>query len=307
MRRDGPAHNGSMAMGTGESARHWRHPQLPGVDLLHARYIRKTFVRHTHEAYVIGAIAEGVEVFGHAGGEYRAGPGGLALINPDVPHTGQAGGPEGWRYDVLYPDRAVVAGIAAETTTIRGTPGFAETVADDAVSARMVARVHRAAEQGQALAADSLLRITVARLLRLYGGRLPAREVSTAGARTAERARAVLEERMARPPTLEQLAAELDTGPFALLRGYRERYGMPPHAWLTDARVHRARALLDAGTPPAEAAAAVGFTDQPHLTRHFSRMVGVPPGAYQRGRPGAVAPAGSGAAKTYKTRGGRPA
>jgi AraC-like DNA-binding protein len=94
----------------------------------------------------------------------------------------------------------------------------------------------------------------------------------------------VLEERMAGPPTLEGLAADLGTSPFALLRAFRDAYGMPPHAWLTDARVRRARRLLDAGTPPSEAAVAVGFTDQPHLNRHFARIVGVPPGAYQRER-----------------------
>ena len=98
------------------------------------------------------------------------------------------------------------------------------------------------------------------------------------------RARAVLEERMTAPPTLEQLAAELGTRPFPLLRAFRDVYGMPPHTWLTDARVRRARALLDAGLPPARAAAATGFTDQPHLNRHFTRIVGVPPGAYQRER-----------------------
>jgi AraC-like DNA-binding protein len=89
---------------------------------------------------------------------------------------------------------------------------------------------------------------------------------------------------MADPPTLERLAAELGTGPFALLRAFRDTYGMPPHTWLTDARVRRARRLLDAGTAPSEAAVAVGFTDQPHLNRHFGRIVGVPPGAYQRER-----------------------
>jgi AraC-like DNA-binding protein len=89
---------------------------------------------------------------------------------------------------------------------------------------------------------------------------------------------------MADPPSLENLAAELGTSPFVLLRAFRDTYGMPPHAWLTDARVRRARSLLDAGTAPAEAAVTVGFTDQPHLNRHFSRIVGVPPGAYQRER-----------------------
>ncbi|MFF9048995.1 AraC family transcriptional regulator [Streptomyces parvulus] len=270
--------------GTGERARHWQYAELPDVDLLRARYVRKTFVRHTHEHFVIAAIADGVEVFHHGGGDQYAGAGSLALVNPDTPHTGRAGVPEGWRYGAVYPAPDLVAEIAAETTTLRGTPGFVRPVLDDPYAVELVHRVLRAADEGNALAADTLLRVAVTRLLRLNGGPLPRREVPTAGAGVAARARAVLEERMADPPSLERLAAELGSSPFALLRAFRDAYGMPPHTWLTDARVRRARRLLDAGTSPAEAAVAVGFTDQPHLNRHFARIVGVPPGAYQRER-----------------------
>lgn len=269
-----------------ESARHWQPSELPGVDLLRARYVRKTFVRHTHSSFVIASITEGVEAFRHRSAVYRAGPGSLAVINPDTPHTGYAGVPEGWRYDVLYPDAALVAAVAAETVSVRGTAGFAVPVVGDAVGARLVTSVHRAAEEGDPLAADSLMRTVIARLLRLHGASVPERTVRSAGARNAALARALLEERMTGPPTLDKLAGELGTSPFGLLRAFREVYGMPPHTWLTNARVHRARALLDRGMPPAEVATAVGFTDQPHLNRHFSRMVGVPPGAYQRERNG---------------------
>ena len=273
-----------MAGSGKEAARHWQYAELPGVDLLRARYIRKTFVRHTHEKFVIAAIADGVEVFHHRGADQYAGAGALALVNPDTTHTGRAGVPEGWRYGAVYPSPQVVAEIAAETTLIRGTPGFVSPVLDDPRTVQLVHQVLRATEDGNALAADTLLRLTVTRLLRLNGGPLPQREVRTAGARIAARARAALEERMAGPPTLEKLAADLGTSPFALLRAFRDAYGMPPHTWLTDARVRQARRLLDAGTTPAEAAVAVGFTDQPHLNRHFTRIVGVPPGAYRRER-----------------------
>ncbi|MFJ3446501.1 AraC family transcriptional regulator [Streptomyces sp. NPDC086081] len=267
-----------------ERARHWQYEELPGVDLLRARYVRKTFVRHTHENFVIAAIADGVEVFHHGGGDQYAGAGALALVNPDTPHTGRAGVPEGWRYGAVYPSVDVVAEIAAETTALRGTPGFISPVVDDPYAVGLVHQVLRAADEGNALAADTLLRVAVTRLLRLNGGPMPRRTVRAAGAAIAARARGVLEERMARPPSLEQLATDLGTSPFALLRAFRETYGMPPHAWLTDARVRRARQLLDAGTAPSEVAVAVGFTDQPHLNRHFGRIVGVPPGAYQRER-----------------------
>ncbi|MFH9248123.1 AraC family transcriptional regulator [Streptomyces lydicus] len=268
----------------GEWARHWRYAGLPGLDLLRARYVRHSFPRHAHDGYVVCAVTSGIEEVGLQKGTVRAGHGGIIMINPEVAHTARAGAPEGWAYATLYPSAEVVAEIAEETTALRGTAGFTETVAENPQLARMITEVHRAAEAGNALAADSLLRIAVARLLRHYGGPLPSRTPRSAGARTAARARAVLEERMATPPSLEALAQELGTSPFALLRAFKAAYGMPPHTWLTDARVRRARRLLEAGTSPVDTALAVGFSDQPHLNRHFTRIVGVPPGAYRRER-----------------------
>ncbi|QES47903.1 AraC family transcriptional regulator [Streptomyces venezuelae] len=273
-----------MGRDGGEWARHWQYPELPGLDLLRAHYVRHTFPRHTHDGYVIAAVTCGIEEIGLPGATERAGPGSVVLINPEVPHTARAGTPGGWAYSTLYPAPDLVAEVAADLTTLRGTPAFTDTLVMDAEGARLITEIHRAAELGNALAADSLLRIVVARMLRGHGGALPGRPAAGAGTGTAERARAVLEDRLADPPSLEQLAAQLGTSPFALLRAFRERYGMPPHTWLTDARVRRARLLLGEGTPPAVAAVAVGFTDQPHLNRHFTRIVGVPPGAYRRER-----------------------
>ncbi|MBT2363780.1 AraC family transcriptional regulator [Streptomyces sp. ISL-10] len=267
-----------------EWARHWQHPGVPGLDLLRARYVRHSFTRHTHEGFVLGAVRRGIEDVLMPEGTIQARPGTVVMINPEVPHSARAGAPEGWVYSTLYPSSGLVATIAEDVTTLRGTAGFAETIVEDPDTARLVHEVHRAAEEGNALAADSVLRITVARLLRRHGRSLPARPPLASGARTAALARQLLEERMADPPSLEELAQELGTSPFALLRAFKAAYGLPPHTWLTDARVRRARHLLEAGTAPAEAAVAVGFADQPHLNRHFTRIVGVPPGAYRRER-----------------------
>src|SRR5690349_21787513 len=108
-----------------EKARHWRCPELPGVDLLRARYVHKTFVRHTHEAFVVAAITSGVDAFQHRGTVERAGPGSLALINPATAHTAQARVPGGWAYGALYPSPGLVAEVAADLTTQRGPMGFA--------------------------------------------------------------------------------------------------------------------------------------------------------------------------------------
>jgi AraC-like DNA-binding protein len=268
-----------------EQARHWEHPGLPGVDLLRARYVRHTFSRHVHGGYVIAGIVGGVEGIGVPGGPLRAGPGEVVLINPETPHSAYAGAAGGWNYRVLYPEADVVAAVAAETTALRGTPVFNATVLADPDAVRMIADVHRAAERDNALAADTFMRMVVARLLARHGA-APAAPGGgpAAGPGAAALARDLLAARLAEPPSLAELAEQTGTGTFALLRAFRTAYGLPPHAWLTGERVRAARRLLEAGATPADTAATVGFADQPHLNRHFTRIVGVPPGAYQRER-----------------------
>ncbi len=268
---------------TREDAHYRRHPSEPGVDLLTARYVTHRYSRHAHPTYTLGLIESGVEEFDHGGTLLRAAKGQVALLNPEVVHTGQAGVPEGWRYRVLYPAIEVVRDVAAELGT-PGTPYFPHTVIDDPQAARMLRSVHLSAANGDPLAASSALRATLAGLLRRHASRPPTDEHAQAPPRAVRAARAILHERLTVPPTLEELAAAVGTGPFALLRAFRAAYGMPPHAYLTNLRVQHAREMLDTGLRPAAVAASAGFSDQAHLTRHFKRIVGVPPGAYLLGR-----------------------
>jgi AraC-like DNA-binding protein len=272
-----------------EVARYWRHAAVPGVDLLRARFVTHRYRRHSHETYTLGLIEAGVEEFDYGGSLLRAGRGGVALLNPEVVHTGQAGVPDGWAYRVLYPQVEVVTGIAAELGWPRGTPVFRETVVYDPRSAALLRTAHLAAEHGDALASSSLLRFAVAGLLAAHAGpaRAQSRDVPGGSGRPPAAVRLVrdlLAERLAEPPSLGELAQLTGMSPFALLRAFRAQTGLPPHAYLNQQRVRAARLLLDGGSSPADVAAQTGFADQAHLTRHFKRVVGVPPGAYQRER-----------------------
>jgi AraC-like DNA-binding protein len=110
------------------------------------------------------------------------------------------------------------------------------------------------------------------------------------------KAREILHESLQDPPSLDDLAGTVGTGTFQLVRAFRAATGLPPHAYLNQVRVRQARRLLDQGLRPAEVAFRTGFADQAHLTRHFKRTVGVPPGAYREGRPDGHRSVGSRAA-----------
>jgi AraC-like DNA-binding protein len=275
---------------TAEVARYWRHAAVDGVDLLRAQFVTHRYGRHAHETYTFGLIEAGVEEFDYGGSLLRAGAGAVALLNPDVVHTGHAATPAGWRYRVLYPKVSVVTDVAAELGWRAGTPLFPQTVLYEPATAALLRSAHQAAEHGDQLASSTLLRTALAGLLRAHAASVPARSPGP-GAGGVTRAptavgvvRDLLHERLGDPPTLAELAAMTGLSQFALLRAFRAETGLPPHAYLNQLRVRQARLLLDDGVPAADVAAQVGFADQAHLTRHFKRVVGVPPAAYQRGR-----------------------
>ncbi|MGB6455336.1 MAG: AraC family transcriptional regulator [Streptosporangiaceae bacterium] len=269
-----------------EVARYWQHAAVDGVDLLRARYVTHRYGRHAHETYTFGLIEAGVEEFDYGRTLLRAGPGAVALLNPDVVHTGQAATPAGWTYRVLYPEVSVVTSVAAELGWHRGTPWFPDTVLYDRATADLLRHAHRAAEHGDRLTSSSLLTAALTRLLRAHSAAPPVdgRDSPVRSPASVRAVRDLLPQRLADPPSLAELAAMTGLSQFALLRAFRRETGMPPHAYLNQLRVRRARLLLDRGLPPADVAAQIGFADQAHLTRHFKRVVGVPPASYQRER-----------------------
>lgn len=59
-------------------------------------------------------------------------------------------------------------------------------------------------------------------------------------------------------------------------------FGVPPCHLRREGRMRRAVAALQEGASPAEAAAAAGFADQPHLTRVLKSATGLTPGRMRK-------------------------
>jgi AraC-like DNA-binding protein len=103
--------------------------------------------------------------------------------------------------------------------------------------------------------------------------------------RAVRRARNLLRECIAEQIALDDLAAYAGVDKFRLCRAFRAEGGIPPHAYLTELRVVRAKELLAAGALPRDLAPLVGFYDQSQLIRHFRRIVGATPGRWARELP----------------------
>src|SRR5206468_6223547 len=94
---------------------------------------------------------------------------------------------------------------------------------------------------------------------------------------------AFMEERLADPLTVDELAARAAMSPRTFARRFRAATGTTPHGWLTRQRVLLAQRLLETTDEPVDRIAQrCGFGSAAALRPHFQRMVRNAPTAYRR-------------------------
>lgn len=265
-----------------DQARFFRSPALPGTELLTARFFRHSFAPHWHEGYVVAVITAGAEGYRYRGARHIAGPGMIACINPDEIHTGERAAEEGWAYRVFYPEADVLAGLAGQICGApAGLPRLPSEVVDDPALAARLARAHVLLEQGaDVLEAQTEALEALGQLLSRHV--LPEAPVQSRPCPSrVETMRQRLAANLAEPLSLDDLAESVGLSPFHAARLFARSTGLPPHAWRNQLRLNRSLDLLRRGMSVAEAAAALGFSDQSHFTRHFRRAFGCPPGRWR--------------------------
>ena len=269
-----------------EHTQFWRDPALNNLELLRATYITHAFAPHMHEGYAIGVIENGAEQFRYRRGVHVAPRGSIVLINPGEMHTGEAATERGWMYRMLYPDISLLQRAASEVAgKQQDIPFFPSPVVDDPLLAMQLMQLHAALENSPSeLERDSRFLWVFAQLIARHADSHASLQPIRGQQTWVQQAREYLEDHYAENVSLEQLASFVNVSPFHLLRVFRDAVGLPPHNYLTQVRIGRARQLLQASLRPAEVALAVGFSDQSHLTRHFKSLVGVTPARYAGGQ-----------------------
>lgn len=242
---------------------------LPGLQPVLAD-TRRSFARHTHDLFGIGVIDRGGHRSASGRGVVEAVRGDIITVNPGEVHDGAAlqGQTRSWR--MLYLEPALLAPPGP-------LPELTQPVLRSPALRQCFERLFTAATQG----ADALaLEQGLLELLAQAPTTAPRERLRPVPAATLERARARLADDCVHAPGLAELAQEAGLSRYQLLRGFTAAYGLPPHAWLQQCRLARARRLIARGLGLADAAAAAGFADQSHMTRAFVRFWGYTPGRY---------------------------
>jgi AraC-like DNA-binding protein len=271
-------------------ARYWRSADGQ-VEAMHARFCGHVYHRHSHDTYSLGLTESGAQAFTCRGAGRVSTAGLVMAFNPDDPHDGHAATGTGFTYRMIHLAPGLLTGLLTDLAgTASGMPLFAEPVLTDPALATALRRLHQSLtgpasplQQSERLAAVAALaarHVSGPRQDLPRAGR-PAGLTAWDQAAAADRIRAFLHDDGATDATLTDVATAVGCSRFVAYRAFRSRYGLPPSEYQRLLRLRTARRALADGAAIADAAAASGFADQPHLTRWFRRCYGITPGAYR--------------------------
>lgn len=137
-------------------------------------------------------------------------------------------------------------------------------------------------EGGDRMALDAACHGLLHRLLAHHNG---ARQGAVRGGLAPfvrRRVAELIEARLDEALTLERLAGEAGLSTFHFAKMFRVSFGMPPHRYLAERRVERAkRHLRDGRLALQQVALACGYASQSHFTRAFRAATGATPGEWR--------------------------
>ncbi len=306
-----------------DETRFWRDDALPFVESRRACEARTCYRPHSHPWHSIGAVDAGASLFSAAGHvPKRLGPGSVILIPADCLHACNPLPGLAWSYQMLHldvdwvqavlgrEDRAASAHAARVPAAGAASGGTGQPASSEipepalphvrgAFSGGMV-RVHtdpavyrQFCELNACLFStagvedkQAQLRAFVRMLDAVPGAALRVPQVSGVSGGLLQPVLACLRQWPERRVALAELAALVGMDRYQLIRSFRAATGLPPHAWLLNQRINRARERLRAGAALASVAQELGFADQAHFQRVFKARAGVSPGRYRAQRCG---------------------
>lgn len=151
---------------------------------------------------------------------------------------------------------------------------------------RIFERLERERQSGgknSGIACDLLVRLLLVELTRSQKAMRKKPTVNPALENAIRALRLQMLEDPARGLNVPEMADKVHLSPSRFYSLYKNLYGLPPNEDIIQARIQRAKRLLETGQfTNAEVAARAGYTNEYHFIRQFTRRTGQSPQAFSR-------------------------
>ncbi|MBK1837174.1 AraC family transcriptional regulator [Azospirillum sp. YIM B02556] len=269
-----------MARASSNLHRFWRDSSLPHLE---ARSIEDghgvCYGWHSHPTFSIGLVTGGISEFRIGSDCHRISGGTVVLMNPDEAHACNPLGGRPWSYRMLYADAGWLAAVEGEERFRPLAPSVSRDLEVADRLGRLFGLLFDPVPDGTAK--DEAARSFFTGLCEALGG--GAAGGPDGGEHAAlDRAADFISAHCTQPLRLADIAAVSGLSTSYLVRSFKARYGLTPHAYQINRRIQFGKRELQRGRPIVEVALDAGFADQAHFQRAFKRHVAATPGQYMR-------------------------
>ncbi len=253
-------------------------PPAAGLERVEARLSGHAFDPHRHDTYTIGFTQHGVQEFRYRGAAWQSVRGQTFVLHPDEVHDGHAVSEAGFRYRVVYVSPEAIHEALEDSRVPLPFVRDAVTV-HRAVAAALAPALEDLDAPLEEVERDGIV-LSLADALASADRSIPQRALTARHWRAAGIARDLLAANVETGVHSVDLEAATGMTRYSLARHFHACFGTSPHRYLVMRRLDRAREEIRRGAALSDAAAASGFADQSHLTRHFKRAYGMTPGQW---------------------------
>lgn len=255
-----------------------------GITVLQAVMSDFSYGMHAHEEFAIGVTRQGVQSYLCNGRRINSQPGHIILFNPGDAHNGNPGSRDALEYTMLYLDPEVLSGLIKGVSREKcGQLRIGENHFEDPLLRDLILDLSGAVcgngKYGALEYEFGLYRIAAA-LAKKNGNFTPCIRKEKVDTLFTE-VLAYMDAHLETEVTIEALSRVAMMSKHHFIRLFRSQFGLPPHRYILNCRVNRAREALADGLPPTDVAHQFGFYDASHLNRHFKRSYGITPKQYQ--------------------------
>lgn len=256
---------------------YYRDESMPCFELKQSTYKLHPEKKHAHDEYSIALIEKGKSRLDYYHESIMISEGQVILIEADVMHYCQPLDPKNWSYQMLYINKKwfntlLVDGILPHKLLVK--------ILEPKGMKKVQGAFKRLQSRASTIEKEEILIMLIEYLYSVESCFVFDKEAISNNEKVSENIKNYIQEHFLSKISLEELSKRSDLSPYYIIKLFRQKYDITPHAYQISCRMNYAKKEMTKGRDVATIAQEIGFYDQSHFSKAFKAYFGVTPHFY---------------------------
>lgn len=266
----------------------WSDPQMPYVETRRACQSRICYKSHSHPTFSIGAVDCGISRFSsYFAQDQQIQAGSLVIIPAEIEHSCNPLENEVWSYQMMHLDAHWVVQLFSELIEDieqlypQHVPVLKPQIIHHSDAYQSFTQLNEVLfDSSLSISFKQQKLVEVLSEILLSHFELDLLKQSDYFQKYLSRMIALIE-RSQHILSLDELSQAVGISRYAIIRLFKNNFGLTPHAYQLNQKINTARHLLKSGQTIVQTAHALGFNDQSHFHHVFKSHTGITPKQFQ--------------------------